>query len=154
MSKPVEVVTQLVHTAGFVSAIVHEGVLPILGTPLITVSGCSVAPSQQNEFEYSIQYLTRIILGQENESEDGLVIVDFDGKLIHRIREIETQSKVYISRAQGLQVPIQVPPMNGLERKILHTLVQQHDDLVTESVGVGPDRHIVILPADKKIPTE
>jgi R3H domain len=150
MDKPVEVVTKLLHTAGFASVVVHQGVLPILGTPMVTVSGCVVAPSQQSEFEYSVQFLTRMILGHHDESNDDMVLIDFDGKLVQRIREIETQSKFYISRAQGLQVPIQVPPMNGLERKILHTLVQQHSDLVTESVGVGPDRHIVILPADKK----
>ena len=40
--------------------------------------------------------------------------------------------------------PVELEPMSAYDRKFIHTLVQKEPDISSQSVGDGPDRHIVI----------
>ncbi len=44
--------------------------------------------------------------------------------------------------------PLDLPPMNAADRRTIHKLASE-EDLLTESVGEGRDRHIVLKPSNK-----
>ena len=40
--------------------------------------------------------------------------------------------------------------MNAYERRIVHTTLQDRDDVTTESTGEGEKRHVVVKPTFKR----
>ncbi|MDR3737366.1 MAG: R3H domain-containing nucleic acid-binding protein, partial [Acidobacteriaceae bacterium] len=50
--------------------------------------------------------------------------------------------------------PYRFAPMSSRERRILHLVLKQFDDLKTESSGEGPRRCVVLYPGDYNIPRE
>ncbi len=50
--------------------------------------------------------------------------------------------------------PFRFPPMSSRERRILHLVLKQFDDLKTESSGEGPRRCVVLYPGDYEVPAE
>jgi len=50
--------------------------------------------------------------------------------------------------------PYRFAPMSSRERRILHLVLKQFDDLKTESSGEGPRRCVVLYPGDYKVPRE
>jgi spoIIIJ-associated protein len=45
---------------------------------------------------------------------------------------------------------ISLPAMNSYERRLIHVELAIHPDVRTESVGIGKERYVVILPIDEK----
>jgi spoIIIJ-associated protein len=50
--------------------------------------------------------------------------------------------------------PYRFAPMSSRERRMLHLVLKQFDDLKTESSGEGPRRCVVLYPGDYNIPRE
>ena len=54
-------------------------------------------------------------------------------------------------KVRFLQSPITLPPMSSFERRLVHTaLSERGNEVVTESVGEGVERRVVVQPAGKK----
>ena len=53
-------------------------------------------------------------------------------------------------RVQKTRIPFHFSPMNSRERRILHLALRDAVDVRSESVGEGPIRQVVIVPADMK----
>ena len=50
-------------------------------------------------------------------------------------------------KVRFLQSPITLPPMSSFERRLVHTaLAERGDEIVTESVGEGSERRVVVKP--------
>lgn len=121
--------------------------VPVLDSDIISLTLTETIPQHiESEFFFSLQTLVRELVAKEL----GLPIhetpfhIDYRNTLITRIRELETLSKVLASRATAFGTDIHVDPMSALDRKILHTLLQEFPEIHTESEGEGRDRHIVI----------
>jgi spoIIIJ-associated protein len=50
--------------------------------------------------------------------------------------------------------PFRFQPMSSRERRILHLVLKQFDDLKTESSGEGPRRCVVLYPGNYEVPAE
>ena len=44
--------------------------------------------------------------------------------------------------------PMELPPMNAKDRRVIHLEISLRSDVATESIGEGKDRHIVIKPQE------
>jgi len=53
-------------------------------------------------------------------------------------------------RVKKTRVPFHFSPMNSRERRILHLALRGETEVRSESVGEGPIRQVVIVPADLK----
>ncbi|MFW5884793.1 MAG: protein jag [Patescibacteria group bacterium] len=51
-----------------------------------------------------------------------------------------------IDKVQKKQEPIELPPMNAYERRLVHMKVAAKSDLETDSIGEGDERRVVIKP--------
>ena len=62
-----------------------------------------------------------------------------EGKLKEYIRKVARQ--VVANKKE-----VKLPPMKPFERRIIHLEVATHPDIITESIGEGDDRYVVVKP--------
>jgi len=55
-------------------------------------------------------------------------------------------------KVKRTRVPFHFNPMTSRERRVIHLALRNYKDLRSESVGSGPARAVVILPADMPTP--
>ena len=76
------------------------------------------------------------------------VSLDVAGYKKQNEEKLIEKAKDWISRVRETKQEMPLQPMNAAERRIVHREVSESDDLMTESVGEGRDRHIVIKLAE------
>ncbi len=54
-------------------------------------------------------------------------------------------------RVKKTHMPFHFSPMNSRERRILHLSLRDETEVRSESVGEGPIRQVVVVPADMKV---
>lgn len=59
-----------------------------------------------------------------------------------------------INRVKETGEPLHLDPMNARERRIVHMEVAEVEGVDTTTVGEGPDRHVVIIPAGATVAPE
>lgn len=76
----------------------------------------------------------------------GLIphVIDINYYRKERERIIVELAKAGAKKAMITKQEVELPPMNGYERRIVHMEITTHPELTTESVGIGKDRHVVI----------
>jgi spoIIIJ-associated protein len=76
-------------------------------------------------------------------------IADYKKQRASRLEDKAASS--WIKRVKETGEQMDLPPMNAADRRIIHKLAGDHG-LITESVGEGRDRHIVLKPGDGEKP--
>jgi spoIIIJ-associated protein len=71
-----------------------------------------------------------------------------------KAEEFKTAAKNAAERVRESGEPFRFQPMSSRERRILHLVLKQFDDLKTESSGEGPRRCVVLYPGDYEVPAE
>lgn len=93
----------------------------------------------------ALQYLTQLVLNKDSASY-LTVVVDAEGYRARRKETLEDLSFKMRDKALRLDTKVALEPMSAYERKIIHSALQEHDDVTTYSDGKEPHRHIVIAP--------
>ncbi|MCL4391917.1 hypothetical protein M1413_01125 [Patescibacteria group bacterium] len=75
-------------------------------------------------------------------------VVDMNYYRRERERLIIELAKAGAKKAKMSKGEVPLPPMNSYERRLVHVEIASNPDLRTESVGVGKERHIVIIPIE------
>ncbi len=86
---------------------------------------------------------------KENESpiSISLDVNDFQKK---HIEDIKTKAHMMAERAKFFKSSIELDPMNGYERRIIHTFLEKDKNILTDSTGEGKNRRIVITYTEDK----
>jgi spoIIIJ-associated protein len=96
----------------------------------------------------AIQYLANAIVYRgAAEDERKEVVVDAAGYRDRRRVTLETRADGAADQALARGEAVALEPMTAPERKIVHLRLQERADVVTESEGMEPDRHVVVRPA-------
>jgi spoIIIJ-associated protein len=74
------------------------------------------------------------------------ILVDINGYRDQRKGKIEEMTKKFIDRVRFFSQEVEMPPMNPSERRVVHTFISEYDDVISESVGTGRDRRVVLKP--------
>jgi spoIIIJ-associated protein len=100
---------------------------------------------QHGENMRSLQYLTSTALKNSGfeHTRVNVDIAEYKKQRADRLRE-RAEDWVKEVRDSGTEKALQ--PMNAADRRVVHQLAGEYG-LVTESVGEGRDRHIVLKPA-------
>ena len=61
-----------------------------------------------------------------------------------KIKYFEYDIKNIINEVKKTKTDIKLDPMNSYQRRIIHSLVSNYEDLETESIGEEPNRYVVI----------
>ncbi len=88
--------------------------------------------------------LRRMLERQGNDAERCMV--DVNGYQLNRIRDIEQKARLLAERVRTFRASAEMVPMNAYERMIIHSMFSEDPDIVTESVGFGKERHLVLKP--------
>ena len=99
----------------------------------------------------NLQALQILLSGLKTRGEGGIrLFLDVDGYKASRNQAIIDLANKTAEQAVKIERNIHLDPMNAYERRIVHTTLQERDDVTTESTGEGEKRHVVVKPTFKK----
>jgi spoIIIJ-associated protein len=102
---------------------------------------------QRGENMRAIQFLTSNALRNSN-FELTRVSVDVADYKKQRAAHLSDKAEEWVKTVKEKGEVMDLRPMNAADRRIVHQLAADHG-LVSESVGEGRDRHIVLKPAEE-----
>jgi spoIIIJ-associated protein len=82
----------------------------------------------------------------------SLISFDANDYRLLRVEELRMSALAAADKVKRTRVPFHFNPMSSRERRIIHLALREEKDLRSESVGVGPGRAVVIIPADMPTP--
>jgi spoIIIJ-associated protein len=100
---------------------------------------------QRGDTMRALQYTISTALKNQNFMHTR-VNVDVADYKKHRAERLETQAEEWFKEVKETGKPKDLAPMNAADRRVVHKAASEFG-LETESVGFGPDRHIVLKPA-------
>lgn len=100
---------------------------------------------EHGEVLEALQELTRLAVYRET-GERSRLMLDVSGHRAARRSVLEEQARAVIAEVQESGEPVSLEPMSPFERKVVHDAVAAAG-LKSESEGVEPRRHVVVLPA-------
>ena len=93
----------------------------------------------------ALQELTRLAVYRET-GERSRLMLDISGYRANRRTELESLAARTVETVKETGEPVALDPMTPFERKVVHDTVADAG-LSSESEGVEPRRHVVVLPA-------
>ena len=99
----------------------------------------------------ALQYLVNVSCRRTGEITKK-IIIDVEGYRKRRKAKLEKQVEQLAEKAISQNRTVELDPMNASERKIVHMALRKIDGVWTESIGEGPERHVVIHPSDENAP--
>ncbi len=99
----------------------------------------------------NLQALQILLSGIKTRGEGGIrLFLDIDGYKASRNQAIVDLANKTAEQAVKIERNIHLDPMSAYERRIVHTTLQEREDVTTESTGEGEKRHVVVKPTFKK----
>ena len=77
-------------------------------------------------------------------------IIDVNDYKSKRRARLEKTAKYTAKEVAKTKVEAHLEPMNSYERRIIHSVLSNSKDVITESEGEEPNRHVVIKPKQKE----
>ena len=72
--------------------------------------------------------------------------IDVNDYQLKKIEELKNLARMTAQRVRYFKKEIAMEPMTSYERRIIHATLTEYPDIITESVGEGYDRKVVIKP--------
>ncbi len=118
----------------------------------LNIDSANLTPEQQklllgNKGENidAMQYLANTILNLNLAPElQGSLVIELDGYRVKRYQELASLVQETVDRVRETGSEVEIPGLSSAERKQIHTLLQNSEDLATESRGQEPDRKLVV----------
>lgn len=119
---------------------------------LVRFSGQDVDLLLGNKAELllALEHLTTESLGMASDEHSRLCFDANDHRML-RIQELRMSAQAAAERVKKTHMPFHFSPMNSRERRILHMSLRDETEVRSESVGEGPIRQVVVVPADLKV---
>ncbi len=128
---------------------------PEVENPDVTVvfSGSDVEVLLENRAELllALEHLTMEALRLPAEDHSLISFDALDYRLL-RIEELRMSALAAAEKVKRTHVPFHFNPMSSRERRVIHLALRDEKELRSESLGVGPGRAVVIIPADMPTP--
>ena len=61
-----------------------------------------------------------------------------------KVKRLEREVKRIMREVENTKIEAKLDPMNSYERRLVHTIVSENENLETESFGENPNRYVVI----------
>ena len=132
--------------SGRIGTLESSGDQPMI---LIDIKGddLSYLIGRHSETLNAFQYITSLIVGRELGHWIPMMI-DVQGYRERREKQLRQMATRMASQVIKSGRRISLEPMPGTERRIIHLVLRDRDDVYTESVGEEPNRKVVIYPKD------
>jgi spoIIIJ-associated protein len=128
---------------------------PEVENPEVTVlfSGSDVDLLLENRAELllALEHLTMEALRLPPE-DHSLISFDANDYRLLRVEELRMSALAAADKVKKTRVPFHFNPMSSRERRVIHLALREEKELRSESIGVGPFRAVVVIPADMPTP--
>ncbi|HEY7303186.1 MAG TPA: R3H domain-containing nucleic acid-binding protein [Bryobacteraceae bacterium] len=128
---------------------------PEVENPDVTVvfSGADVELLLANRAELllALEHLSMEALRLPTE-DHSLISFDANDYRLLRVEELRMSALAAAEKVKRTRVPFHFNPMTSRERRVIHLALRDEKELRSESVGVGPSRAVVVIPADMPTP--
>jgi len=99
----------------------------------------------------ALEHLTMEALRLPSVDHSRLVFDARDYRML-RIEELRLSALAAAERVKATGQPYRFSPMSSRERRIIHLALRDDPAVKSQSDGVGPDRAVVVYPADMPLP--
>jgi spoIIIJ-associated protein len=123
----------------------HDDEVIQLNVPSSAMNGFLIG--QHGDTMRSLQYLVSTALKNQGH-EYWRVNVDIANYKQQRADRLIEKAQAWLDKVKSTNEPLELQPMNAADRRIIHKLADD-SGLITESVGEGRDRRVVLKPASK-----
>jgi len=96
----------------------------------------------------ALQYLANIVSNKSREADRKRIILDAEGYRGRREETLTRLAKRLAARVKRTGHKVVLEPMSPLERRLIHTALQEDPDVKTLSEGEEPYRRLVISPVN------
>jgi spoIIIJ-associated protein len=146
---------QLLDCMGLAATVTTEGFETVktdLNSNWLNIDISSLNPEQKQQLIGkhgegidSIQYLANTILnlGADPDLQSSFVI-ELDGYRVKRNQELAVLTQEAIDKVRTTGQEVEIPGLSSAERKQIHSLLQDIEDLASESRGQEPDRKLIL----------
>lgn len=120
-------------------------------TVVLDIRGDDLSPliGRRGETLDGLQYLTRLLVAKELDHYLHIVL-DVEGYKAHRAQTLTQLAQRMAERVEATHKPAALEPMPANERRLIHLALRDHPQVRTESVGVGENRKVTIIPKSYK----
>lgn len=125
-------------------ATTEDGEVIELEVPSTYLNGFLIG--QHGETMRALQYMVSSAL-KNNDHSIFRVNVDIADYKKQRAGRLAEHAKAWLDEVKKTGKPMDLQPMHAADRRTIHKLAGEHG-LTTESIGEGPERHIVLKPAE------
>ncbi len=124
-----------------------EGENEAVASVIINIKGddLGILIGRRGQTLSALQYIVRIIVGHKMKTW-APIIIDVEGYKQRRYQALQAFAQQMAEQVKTRETPFTLEPMSAYERRIIHLALADHPDVVTESIGQGEARRVVILP--------
>ena len=114
---------------------------------IFAVNGDNVSEliGHRGETLNSLQYILSIV-ARTKDSKGTRIYLDVEGYKLRREDSLTALAGRMAEKCIKIGKPLRLDPMNAYERKIIHTALQENNQVTTKSEGEEPRRYLVIIP--------
>lgn len=143
-----ETVAELLEKMGFgvsVEVTAEEGDTEAFSCMVRTEQDQNLLIGQYGANLAALQHIARVMLRKKIEERLNIT-VDVNDYFAEKRLLLEKEAERAVQETVQGNVPITLRPMLSYERRIVHTFLAGNKEIITESVGQGGDRRVVVRP--------
>ena len=147
-----ETVSKILQAAGVnVSRTLRAAHDPEVGGPIIDLSGedSGLLIGRRGQTLQSLQFLVNLIVRKQS-GEDVRVVLDVERYRQRRESSLRDMANKVASRVAQSNRSVTLEPMSPADRRIIHTTLTEYSGVSTESTGMGDNRKVTIMPAERE----
>lgn len=114
----------------------------------VTIENDSAVDKHLADLVLSMSSLVRVMAKKVGLEGEEPVIFDMNNYRKERDTLIIDLAKAAARKAVGTKEPVQLPPMNAYERRLVHAELSMRPDVKTESLGEGKSRYVIVKIAE------
>ncbi len=92
----------------------------------------------------ALNHLMKRIVEKKFGADAPAFSVDVNGYQKKQIEEVRSKAHMLAERARYFKSTVEMDPMSSYERMIVHSEFADTPDIVTSSLGIGKERHVVL----------
>lgn len=130
-----------------VDASVEEGVIGDSVAFLVRTDDAGLLIGEDGANLFALNYLLRKIIERKTSTPEAHFLIDVNDYQRRRFDELRDKARMGAQRVRYFKREVTLEPMSAFERRIVHLALQEYPDIMTESMGEGVVRRVVIRPS-------
>ncbi len=127
-----------------------EGGVEVTASVVLNIKGddLGILIGRRGQTLACLQHIVRLIVGYQTKAWVPMVI-DVEGYKQLRYQALQVLARRMAEQVKARKEPFTLEPMSAYDRRIVHLTLLDHPDVITQSIGEGEARRVVILPKEQ-----